>query len=88
MEESSGNAAEGDDMVGTSKFGGSVNDVGVYDSFDDAFEKADESRPLETDDYVVKPKPRRPQWGVQSFGAHDGNESRQDESDAADNVND
>ena len=72
--------ADGDEMIGTSKFGGAVDGAGDnYDSFDDAFEKPDESQPPE-EDFMVKPKPKRPQWGVQSFGVdHDQEEVESNE---------
>ena len=56
---------EADSMEGTSKFGGGE---GVRDSFDDAFDKGDEGKPPqeeeELEDFMVKPKPKRQQWGV------------------------
>ena len=51
-------------MLGTSKFGGGQEATGDdnNDSFDEAFEKGDESQPPEEEleDFMVKPKVKRP----------------------------
>ena len=71
---------EDEALLGTSKFGGGGGLEGADDgqeddddSFDAAFEKGDESQPPqdeeELEDFMVKPKTKRPQWGQQSFGA-------------------
>ena len=81
----------------TSKFGGGPGLAGADDgqeddddSFDAAFEKGDESQPPreeeELEDFMAKPKPKRPQWGQQSFGAPTNQDDEDDngaEDDAA-----
>ena len=81
----------------TSKFGGGPGLAGADDgqeegddSFDAAFEKGDESQPPreeeELEDFMAKPKPKRPQWGQQSFGAptnQDDEDNNSAEDDAA-----
>ena len=54
----SGEHHDSDGLQGTSKFGG---DADVRDSFDEAFDKVDDAAPeIAGDDYVVKPRPKRP----------------------------
>ena len=77
---------DNDTLQGTSRFGGGLDgkaggdgEDDLNDSFEDAFEKGDESQPPadelkdeddEAENFVVSNnRPKRQQWGQASFGA-------------------
>ena len=72
---------DNDTLQGTSRFGGGLDgktggdgEDDLNDSFEDAFEKADESQPPaeEEENFIVSSnRPKRPQWGQASFGVQE-----------------